>query len=203
MKPVAIAVIAASLALAAPVPAHDVHTTDVVCNHDHGRHFSINSLNSWEEGDARYRIKGDEIIIHAIDDRTQEVRVTADIELFVNGENVRLTTAQRARLKEWYDLTYQIRDQAKVIMKEGLKVGIKGAGLGLKAIGGLVKMLITDYDEEEFEAYMEAEGEKIEAYAEVLEEKAEVVEEMAERWEDIGDNLVRDVPELNRLDWLR
>ena len=203
MKPVAIAVIAASLALAAPVAAHDVHTTDAVYNHDHGRHFSINSLSSWEDGDARYRIKGDEIIIRAIDDRTQEVRVTADIELFVNGENVRLTTAQRARLKEWYDLTYQIRDQAKLIMKEGLKVGIKGAGLGLKAIGGLVKMLVTDYDEEEFEAYMEAEGEKIEAYAEVLEEKAEVVEDMAERWEDIGDNLVRDVPELNRLDWLR
>ncbi len=199
MKAVLIALMLGLLLLPVSTIAHDREHWNEDADH-HG--ISIKSFNRWDIDDARFKIDDKQIIITDRLKIGDEIRITPEYELFVNGRQIRLSPAQRSLLKDYYDTTFLIRAEAKYVAYEGLKIGLKGADLGLKAVGGLMKMLLTGYDEAKFEADMERAGEKLEAEAEVLEERAERIEEMAEHWEEVGEELILGIPELNRLEWL-
>ena len=118
--------------------------------------------------------------------------------MFINGDKVKLDDEQRVLVKDFYDQSMQIGKIAKEMGLEGAKIGAEGAKLGMKAIGGLIKMLLTDYDEEDLDYYLEAESEKIEERAELLEERAEELEDIADELEYHAEE---EIPKLEELDW--
>ncbi len=84
---------------------------------------------------------------------------------------------------------------------EGLAIGIEGAKLGISAIGRVLRMAFTDYDEDDLERDMERGAEVIEAKAEVLEDRAKELEEMAEDLQDLTYEMCEEIPALTALDW--
>ena len=60
------------------------------------------------------------------------------------------------------------RQLPTVIGIEGGKIGLAGAGLGLKAVAGVFKLLTPGYDEDDLERDMEHEAEKLEKKAEKI-----------------------------------
>jgi chaperonin cofactor prefoldin len=78
---------------------------------------------------------------------------------------------------------------------------MEGAKLGLKAVGGVFKMMLTSYDGDDLDRDMEWEAEKLEKKAKRLEEKAEDIEELAEDLERIVEEMNETIPEIGELDW--
>ena len=66
---------------------------------------------------------------------------------------------------------------------------------------GVLKMLFTDYSEDDLEYDVEFASEKIERRAEKLEEQAEDIENMIDDLDYISDDLRDAIPELAELDW--
>ncbi len=131
----------------------------------------------------------------------EEVEITENYELFINGRRIPLDADQQKLVQEYYDLFMEIVEYAKEIGWEGAKIGVGGAKLGLKAIGGLLKVVFTSYDTEDFERDMEMAAEKLEDRAEVLEKKAAVVEDMAHDLENMTYDLCDEIPQLEELGW--
>ncbi len=71
----------------------------------------------------------------------------------------------------------------------------------MKAIGRLMKMVFTSYDEDDFERDMERDADEIEAQASKLEDRAKIIERMADDLEYVTEDLFDNVPELRRLEW--
>ncbi len=132
-----------------------------------------------------------------------EIVITEDYALYINGRHVRTDDEADELIEEFYHGTMEMVDEAIVIGAEAAVIGIAGAGIGIGAIGGTVRMLLTDYTEEEFERDIEREAEKLEREAEKLEDRAEVIEDMSEDLEEVAEDLADRVPELRRLDWFR
>jgi len=179
--------------VAAPADAGRKKTTTYTYDHD---------------DDDRYQDKlsvdmkrGNLVLTHNEYDRP-EVEITADYELYVDDERVKLDEDQQKMVTLYYDLAIKLRRQAKEIGWEGARIGAGGVKLGVKALGRVVKMLFTDYDEDDLERDMERDAEKLEDKAEILEKKAEEIERMAEDFEDLTYEMFDDIPELNDLEWL-
>jgi len=213
MKAKAIGLFALVLLLAAPAGAgtnfhdksyshsdSDSHTYTHSHNSNHS--FNFRTFRSWDTGDAHWRLKDDGILITNTEDRDERVWVTENGELYVNDRQVQLQPEQQANLKEFRDLTYEVSADAKQIAREGVRIGLKGAGLGIKAVGGVLKLLLTGYSEDDLERDMDAEAAKLEVWADALEKKADLVEEKADRMEELGLQLKEEIPELRELDWL-
>ncbi len=130
-----------------------------------------------------------------------EVVINDDYELYVNGKLIETTPEQKEMVELFHTQVYKIIDGAIDIGIEGGKIGIAGAGLGLKAIVGVIKMLHPDYDEDDLERDMEREAGKLEAKAEKLEKRAEKLEELAEDAEDTFNDMLEEIPALKELDW--
>jgi len=131
----------------------------------------------------------------------EEVEITSDNELYINGDHIETTPKQKEILAEYHDAVSEIVDQAMVIGYEGVKVGAHGAALGLKAVGRVFKMLSPEYDSDDLERDMERDAAKIEKRAEELEKKAEKIEKKADRLEVLSDKLCDEIPELEKLRW--
>lgn len=129
-------------------------------------------------------IDGDSIILTDKDSR-DEVEITGEYDLYVNGKEIELNDDQRKLVKEYYELYFEIIDYAKRIGLEGARLGVEGAAIGVKAVAGVFKMLSPDYDSEDLEAELEAQADKLEAKADVLEDRAEDIEDMADELEDL------------------
>ena len=196
--------IAATAMVVAAVPVEVDSEEGVRCRVTHADHreVSFKSFDAFEVDDARFEFDGDEIIMSHLEAPREEIRITSDYRMFLDDDEITLTSEQRKTVEEFYLLSYTIRGEAKAIAKEGLKIGIKGAQLGLKAVGCVFKMLLTSYDEDDLDAEMEAEGDKIEAQAEKLEVRAEKLEVQLERWEDLGLQMKDQIPALSKMDWL-
>ena len=95
----------------------------------------------------------------------------------------------------------EIMEQAIEIGKEGTKIGLEGVKIGLIAATGVLKMLASDYDEDDLERVIEDKAEELEIRAEDLEEMAEELEEVAEEFEDLHYTMKNEIDELNDLDW--
>ena len=146
-----------------------------------------------------YKKHGDIIIEN--EDSEEEVAISEEGELWVNGDKVRVRRSERTLLVEYHELALAILEKAEDIGEEGVKVGLKGAELGVKAATGVFKILLPGYTAEDFEEEMEEAAEKIEKKAEKLEKQAEKLETMSEHLQDIQDDLRARVDELEELEW--
>jgi hypothetical protein len=153
-------------------------------------------------GDVEIDFEDDMLVLTHDDHPGESVEITAEGELYVNGERVRTDTEERRLLRDFYDHTEDIRDHALAVGREGARIGLKGAGLAVKALAKVIKLLSPDYDADDLEAEMELEAEKIEREAEALEERAEVIEEWADELEDLSEELRDRIPALREVAWL-
>ncbi len=196
--------VAATAMVVAAVPIEADHDNDHGARFHHADHREITfkSFSSFEVDDARFEIDKDEIILSHLESPREEIRITEDYKMYLDDEEIPLDVDQRKTVQEFYQLSFGIRSEAKAIAKEGLKIGVKGAKLGLQAVGCVFKMLLTSYDEEDLDVEMEAEADKIEAEAEKLEARAEVLEDQMERWEEVGRQMKDEIPALAHMEWL-
>lgn len=140
-------------------------------------------------------------IILTNDRHDDEVEITENHDLIINGDEVELDATQRRLVGEFYDQTYQLIDQAKLVGKEGAKIGVKGAKLGVSTIFKLFHLLSPNYDTDDMEREVEAQAELLEAEAKDLESYARDIEDMADDIEDIAEQMSEDIPEIDRLGW--
>ena len=163
--------------------------------------FSVRGLNKWHMDGVKYEIDDGSIFISHRGLRHDRVEFTEEGRLYINDESVKLDREQQGLVATYYDLTTDIVSQAKNVGKEGARVGIEGAKLALKVVGGVFKMAFTSYDGDDLEQDVEWEAEKLERRAERLEEKAEDIEELAEDLERIVEEMNETIPELRKLGW--
>lgn len=164
--------------------------------------YSYNLFNGhkFDIDDIELRLDdGDVILYNKLSD--DEVIISDEFELIINGLEIELDPQQRILVKECHTIVYDIIDEAVKIGLEGGKIGLEGAGLGIKAIGGILKMLLTSYDEDDLDRDMERAAEKLEKKAEALEERAEEVEDMVKDLEDVYEEMFDVIPALAELDW--
>jgi hypothetical protein len=121
-------------------------------------------------------------------------------DLFVNGEQVKLTDDQQKLVTRYYDVYFEIIDYAKRIGLEGARIGVEGAAIGVKAVAGVFKLLRADYDSDDLEEELEAEAEKIEEKADRLEDRADYLEELGDELEELHLKLGEEIPELSELE---
>ncbi|MCP4568938.1 MAG: YggN family protein [FCB group bacterium] len=168
-----------------------------------GSHHHSSFGDCYRSGHDDYSIEFDEgsLIISEDGRRGDEVEITEDYELYINGDLIKTNKEQKQLLKEYYTLVDELVEKAEDIGWEGGKIGIAGAKIGMQALGGVFKMLLTDYTEEEFESDIELKAEELEERAEELEEEAEKLEDIAEEIEDRQIELAEEIPELEDLGW--
>jgi len=128
------------------------------------------------------------------------VEITEDYQLYINGELIPTDDDQRKSLRRCYRLADRLSQEAIRIGVEGAHIGVEGAKLGLRGLGGVLKMLLTDYDEDDLERDMERHARRLERKAERLEKKAERIERMAEEFEVAYLKLEDEIPELAEID---
>jgi len=146
-------------------------------------------------------IEDDVLILTCQYDRDLWIEITPDHKLYISGDRIYLTRYQKKLVGEYYDNFMEILERAIEIGEEGAKVGIEGAKVGLLAVKGVMKMIVSDYDEDDFEREIEDEAEELEIRAEALEEMAEELEEVAEEFEELHYTMKNEIDELNELDW--
>jgi hypothetical protein len=142
---------------------------------------------------------GSVFITHEYED--DEIEITRKYELYVNGDLVETNQEQKDLLEEFHTAVMDLEDQAIEIGKEGAKIGIEGAKIGLHAARGVLKMLFTEYDEDDLDRDLEFETELLEKKAEKLEEKAEELEKIADDLDDMFYDMEEEIPEIASLDW--
>lgn len=129
------------------------------------------------------------------------VEITSDGILYVNERIVRTDDDQQERIREYYQLAEAVFHDAIRIGAEGAHVGLHGAKLGIQATAGVFRLLLPDYDSEDFERDMEREKSKLETKAKELEEKADQIERDVDCLESLHQELKKSIPELEGLDW--
>ena len=166
-----------------------------------GRDISITNLHEWQMDDVEYEIDDRALFLSHDGRKFETIEITEEYELFINDEQIKLDAEQQGLVKDYYDHVMEIVRRAKKIGWEGVRIGLSGAHLGLKAVGGVVEMIFTSYDEDEFERDMDIAAAKLESQAEKLEEKAEILEDLADEMEDIAEQMQEKIPEIRKLRW--
>jgi hypothetical protein len=134
-------------------------------------------------------------------DKYKWVEITPSSELYVNGEQITLTRAQKNMVSDYYDRFMDIINQAKQIGIESTRIGLKGVKVGLVAVEGLLKVALDEYDKESFQEEIEEESEQLDDRAEELEDLADELEESAEELEELHHQLKTEIVELNQQVW--
>ena len=165
--------------------------------HD-GWEFSCNRISCIDGISIRLR-HGSVIIYPEHRRRWDDVEITEDYELYVNGEPIRLNRRQKEMVEDYYEYVHRIRREAYRIGWKGAKVGAEGAKIGVKAVAGLFRLLSSDYDTDDLERDMEREAQKIEKKAERLEDEA--IEDLADELEELHEKMGREIGELRELGW--
>ncbi|MFH2054600.1 MAG: hypothetical protein ABIJ61_01465 [bacterium] len=128
------------------------------------------------------------------------VEITEDYQLYINGELIPTDDNQRKSLRRCYLLGERLVGEAVKIGIEGAHIGIEGAKVGLLGLGGVLKMLLTDYDQDDLERDMERHTRRLERKAAQLEKKASRIESIAEEFELSYLKLEEEIPQLAELD---
>ena len=127
-----------------------------------GHQFSVRCLNKWHMDGVKYEIDDGSIFISHHGRRHDRVEFTEEGQLYINDDLVKLDSEQQGLVATYYDLTTDIVSRAKNVGQEGARVGIEGAKLALKVVGGVFKMAFTSYDGDDLEQDVEWEAEKLE-----------------------------------------
>ena len=146
-------------------------------------------------------IENDVIILTCEYDHDLFVEITPDYELYISGNHIYLDRYQRKLVRDYYNHFMEIMERAKEIGLEGAKIGVEGAKIGLLAAKGAMKMLVSDYDQDDFEREIEEKAEELEGRSEELEELADELEEFADEFEELHNTMKSEINELDNLDW--
>ena len=129
------------------------------------------------------------------------VEITDDYQLIINDEAVELTPDQKEMVKEFHVRSMEVVDMAKQLGWKGAKIGVEGAKLGLRAVACLFKLMLPDYDTDDYEEEIEREAESIEDQAELLEEDAEEIESMIDDLRELAYDMRDKIPAVDDLGW--
>ena len=146
-------------------------------------------------------IENDILILTCEYDHDLYVEINPDHELYLSGKRIQLNQYQHNLVGDYYDHFMEIMDRAKEIGMEGAKIGLEGAKIGFIAAKGAMKMLVSEYDHEDFEREIERVSEKLEMRSEEIEEMADDLEEVADEFEELHYTMKSEIDELNDLDW--
>lgn len=155
---------------------------------------------SLEDDGYHLDFEGDTLVVEG-GRHSETVEITADLELSIDGERVKVDRGDRRLLKAYYEKAEDLVDEAEELGREGAKLGARGAAVGVRAVASVLRLLSDDYDADDLEADIDAETEFIEIDAAKIEAAGKRLEEKLDDLRDIGDDLQRKVPELKDLDW--
>ena len=103
------------------------------------RHYDRCSDHNWVWNDHDVSIDYDDgVLVMDFKDRDALVEITPEYRLFVNDKRVDLDDHQQELVRDFYDLSQQIIDDAVAIGAEGAKIGVHGAAIGLQSLSGLL-----------------------------------------------------------------
>lgn len=158
----------------------------------HDVHFSDNSS---------FEVEGDELVITREHRRgDDEVVVSRDGDLTINGERIEVGDGERKDLKKLYREAVKLEEMAEKIGAEAARIAEASSEFAAAQVAAALRSLRDDdaeVDEDEMEKIeirFEAEVEQIEKFAEKIEEQADEVVELAE---DLQDR----IPALGELRW--
>ena len=142
-------------------------------------------------GDYDFDVENGNVYLYPDNRRHDEIRITDDSRLYINGREIDLDDDQRELVNEIHSLAINLENQAHDIALQGAKIGAAGAQIGIHAVAGIFKLIRSDYDSEDLESELEYKAER-------LEEQAEKLEELAEALEDDADELERQIEKMER-----
>ena len=151
--------------------------------------------------DVDVKIENNVLVLTCEVDDDSYLEITPEHELYISGKRIFLNRYQRRLVGEYYNKFMEITDKAIVIGIEGAKTGLKGAKIGMLAVNRVLKMLISDYDRQDFEYEIEEKSEELEIQSDKLEELAGELEDLADDFEELHDDLKSEIDELNDLRW--
>ena len=158
------------------------------CRYDDDWTFNAKSID-FEDGTL--------VIEH--EDEDWIVEITEDYELYIDGRKVRTNRQQKKLLRRYCRDYEDIEELAEEIAKEGAKIGLAGAKLGVSAVACAVKLILEDYDCDDMEYEFKTQSDDLEKMARKLEKKAEKIEDMADDLEKTHKKLRRSISELEDL----
>jgi hypothetical protein len=142
-----------------------------------------------------------DVLIYDKNDEDEMVEITSENKLYIRDKLVRTNGEQEDLTREYHDRVIDIKREVKKIAVDGAKIGVDGAKIGLKAVAGVFKLILPDYDSEDLDRDMNMESEKIDAKAKKLEVRADGVEKMVDELEVFHARMKSAIPELDDLEW--
>ncbi len=127
------------------------------------------------------------LIICSRENDSYLMEVDEDGTLYVNAKKIAVSDREKEYLRSYYNQMYEIYDLRNSLGSKGVRVGLAGARLAVKAVGHAMEYVFSGFDEE-VEKKMECE----------LEREAEKLEESADGLESQGDRMAERIREVNR-----
>ncbi len=114
------------------------------------------------------------------------IEVGPDGALFIHAKPESLTARQKEVTQAYYTLMHEIYETRNMLGHKGIKIGMDGVKLALRAVGKTVDLILSGFDEE-VSRDMEDE----------LEEEAQKLKKQADKLEDEGDHFEEMIPDIN------
>ena len=140
-------------------------------------------------------------IIFKHKDGDETVEITKGYALIVNGNELRLHRDQRNLVKDYYESFQAVIEDAKTLALAGVKLGAKGAAMGIVAACRALCGVDSENDRDHHDSSIDRETEKLNAEGAKIEKRAERLKRKAETLEKLHDRLRRNVTELDELGW--
>ncbi|KAA3615025.1 MAG: hypothetical protein D8M58_11275 [Calditrichaeota bacterium] len=154
--------------------------------------------------DDNYIVFEDETLI--ICDRQSDkylIEITPEIDLYIESNKVSLNSNQRSLLRDYYEAQQILFSKRNSIGAKSIHIGLEGVKLAATAVGGVVELALSGFDEEvedEFEKEMEKKSEKIERQADRLEDDAEEFEYQVKQINRLNRKINREIDDLYYFD---
>jgi hypothetical protein len=145
-------------------------------------------------------VDGELILTH--NDRWSDDRVvvTADGDLTINGDRIKVNKRERRLLKKMFFEAEQLVEMAEEISEDAERISESSVQFAMATISDVLKSLSDDDDDDDYDSSAKIEA-NFERDLEEIEEFAEKIEIRADRIVDIADELKETIPELEELDW--
>ena len=140
------------------------------------------------------------LILASRDNDIYLVEISPQAALFIHGEKVQTSQTQKIILKKYYQSMYTTFRTRNRIGGKAVKVGLAGAKLAVKAIGGLVDYVLSGFDDQvmkDYEKKMADESDKIDVQADRIDAMGEKYKKFREANNKIVVEIRDKVPQLD------
>ncbi|MCK5125966.1 MAG: hypothetical protein KAR42_06905 [candidate division Zixibacteria bacterium] len=194
MKKYIILLLVCLLAIPALAMARKKYNTSY---HKARQHYS-HTLNHYQLDDARMIIEDESIIIYS-QYFDEEVEITEDYKLFIDGKLVATDKKQTAVLKKFYAQALEVKEIGEKMGELGGDMGQIGGKMG--QIGSLIGLRASRqaylslaasfsgnyYDDNELEDNLEELEDKLDAMEDKLDENEDDMDELSDKMENLGE----------------